>query len=204
MDVKALCDRCLWLENGRPQRIGDTDEVVANYLERALHGTVTTARAMADAASEPTRRRFGNQAAEVISWDLLDAAREPSRILAPGAAMAVRVMARANSHVESPIFGFLVRSAKGETIFGSNTARENYPVHALAPGEEFTAEFHWIAPRLAEGRYFISVGIAEGNMDDFEMRDYIEDAIAADAPPSHPPVHGYLRLDCESVTVARS
>lgn len=205
MDVKALCDRCLWLENGRMQRIGDTDAVVANYLERALHGSVpATAITPDSAASESIHRRFGDQAAEMISWDLLDSAGEPARTLTPGAAMAVRVMARANARIESPIFGFLVRSARGETIFGSNTSRENYPVRALAPGEEFAAEFHWIAPRLAEGRYFISVGIAEGNTDDFEMRDYIEDAIAADAPPCHPPVRGYLRLECESVTVMRT
>jgi lipopolysaccharide transport system ATP-binding protein len=201
MDVKALCDRCLWLENGRTRAIGDADEVVANYLEVALHGPGSVAQTATDPAAQVVKRRFGDQAAEVISFDLLDAAGEPLRILAGGESVAVRVGVRANARIESPIFGFLVRNAKGETIFGSNTSRENYPIHPLSPGEASFAEFHWVAPQLADGAYFISVGIAEGDMDDFEMRDYIEDAIEIQVRRRSIPVRGYVRLDCEAVVV---
>jgi lipopolysaccharide transport system ATP-binding protein len=122
-------------------------------------------------------------------------------MLGGGESASVRVGVRANAHIESPIFGFLVRNAKGETIFGSNTARENYPVRPLEPGDQSFAEFHWIAPELAEGRYYISVGIAEGDTDDFEMRDYIEDAIEIQIRPGRFPVRGYVRLACEAVVV---
>jgi lipopolysaccharide transport system ATP-binding protein len=201
MDVKALCDRCLWLEKGRPRAIGGTDEVVANYLEVALHGPASVTPAAAVPAPELARRRFGDQAAEVISFDLLNGAGEPIRSLAGGESVAIRVAVRANEQIQSPIFGFLVRSAKGETIFGSNTARENYPVASLSSGDRSSVDFHWIAPELAEGRYFISVGIAEGSTDDFEMRDYIEDAIEIQFRPRHFPVRGYVRLECEAVVM---
>jgi hypothetical protein len=36
----------------------------------------------------------------------------------------------------SPIAGFLVRNLKGETIFGSNTTRENYPLPEMLPDED--------------------------------------------------------------------
>jgi lipopolysaccharide transport system ATP-binding protein len=199
MDVKALCDRCLWLENGRTRAIGDADEVVANYLDVALHRQTSVTPVSAGPAAQLVKRRFGDQAAEVISFDLLDSAGEQLRMLAGGESVVVRVGVRANAQIESPIFGFLVRNAKGETIFGSNTSRENYPVRPLVPGDRSFAEFHWIAPQLAEGRYFISVGIAEGSTDDFEMRDYIEDAIEIQVRPGHFPVRGYMRLDCEAV-----
>jgi len=199
--VKALCDRCLWLENGRTRAIGDADEVVASYLEVALHGPASVAPASAAPGAQLAKRRFGNQAAEVISFDLLDSAGEPLRILAGGESVAVRVGVRANVPVESPIFGFLVRNTKGETIFGSNTSRENYPVRPLAPADESFAEFHWIAPQLAEGAYYISVGVAEGHTDDFEMRDYIEDAIEIQVRSRNFPVRGYVRLACEAAVV---
>src|SRR6185437_10571674 len=134
MDVKALCDRCLWLENGRTRAIGDADEVVAGYLEVALHGPSSVAPASAGPAAQLVKRRFGDQAAEVISFDLLNSAGEPLRTLAGGESVAIRIGVRANAPIESPIFGFLVRNAKGETIFGSNTSRENYPVRPLALG----------------------------------------------------------------------
>lgn len=203
IDVKALCDRCLWLENGRTRAIGDTDEVVASYLEVALHGPARLTPVATGPEAQTVKRRFGDQAAEVISFDLLNSAGESVRILAGGESVAIRVGVRANAPIESPIFGFLVRNAKGETIFGSNTARENYPVRALALGDESFAQFHWIAPQLTEGRYFISVGIAEGNTDDFEMRDYIEDAIEIQFRARNFPVRGYVRLSCEA-TVTRS
>src|SRR5208283_1711418 len=31
-DVKALCERCVWLQNGVIQEIGEADEVVGKYL----------------------------------------------------------------------------------------------------------------------------------------------------------------------------
>ena len=201
MDVKALCDRCLWLENGRTRSIGDADEVVANYLDVALHGPSSVASPSAGPAPQLAKRRFGDQAAEVISFDLLNNAGEPLRTLAGGESVAIRIGVRANASVESPIFGFLVRNTKGETIFGSNTSRENYPVRSLAPGDESFAEFHWIAPQLAEGAYYISVGIAEGHTDDFEMRDYIEDAIEIQVRSRSFPVRGYVRLACEAVVI---
>ena len=204
MDVKALCDRCLWLENGRTRAIGDTDEVVASYLEVALHGPASATPASAAPAAQLVKRRFGDQAAEVIAFDLLNGAGEPVRTLAGGESVAIRVGVRSNARIESPIFGFLVRSPKGETIFGSNTARENYPVRSLAPGDQYFVDFHWIAPELTEGKYFISVGIAEGSPDDFEMRDYIEDAIEIQFQPRNFPVRGYVRLACEAVVTRSS
>ncbi len=36
-DVKALCERCLWLQNGIVQDLGKADDVVARYLSSTLH-----------------------------------------------------------------------------------------------------------------------------------------------------------------------
>jgi len=51
-----------------------------------------------------------------------------------------------------------VRNEKGETIFGSNTTRENYPLPEMQTGEIHTVDFHWVLPELAAGKYFVSGG----------------------------------------------
>jgi lipopolysaccharide transport system ATP-binding protein len=205
MDVKALCDRCIWLEAGQVRQIGEADEVVANYLQAALHPerqavSITAESETATAAA----RRFGDHAAEVVSAEVVNHAGERLISLRAGEPVIVRIGVRALQELKSPILGFLVRNKKGETIFGANTAGENYPAPSLEPGDRFGVEFHWVAPQLASGRYAISVAVAEGDETDFQIRDYIEDAVIIDVPPSHPAVHGYVRLDCESVTVSRS
>ncbi len=204
-DVKALCDRCLWLERGRVRQTGAADEVVANYLQDALHRTaIQTADARNPVAPALASRRFGDRTAEVIASDLVTPSGEPARELRAGKPVAVNIRARAHARVESPIVGFLLRNEKGESVFGANTANENYPLAPLEPGGEIALAFHWTPPALAAGRYSISVAIADGDESRSEIRDYVEDAITVEAPAVFPPVHGYLRLECEAVSVTRS
>ncbi len=109
----------------------------------------------------------------------------------------------------APIAGFLVRNQKGENIFGTNSARENHPLPALNPGDERTIDFRLTMPRLAPGCYSISVAISDGSLGEFEVCDYIEDAITFDAaqfdstPGAAHPVSGYIELPCSAVAIHR-
>src|SRR5581483_7153977 len=102
--------------------------------------------------------------------------------LAPAPGAALRIGFRAHAPIELPMAGFLVRNEKGETIFGSNTARENYPMPSMKPGDSRTIDFHWTMPQLAAGRYSVSIAISDGTLESFDVCDYIEDAVAIDAP----------------------
>jgi hypothetical protein len=117
----------------------------------------------------------------------------------------MRIRFRANAPVDSAIAGFLVRSSKGENIFGSNNARENYPVPALRSGETGTVDFHWETPDLAPGAYTISLGLADGDLEQNTMCDYIEDVIAvtADAESGGRAARGYFQLRCAAVAIHR-
>ncbi len=110
---------------------------------------------------------------------------------------------RLNGRIQSAIAGFLVRNAKGENIFGSNTARENYPLPVMTPSDTQTVEFHWTLPGLAPGRYYISLAVSDGNVDEFKVCDYIEDAVTMDTVGSGPTTAGYLQLQCATVAIHR-
>ncbi len=228
-DVKAFCERCVWLENGRVRALGESDEVIAGYLsatvqrERARDAADHPRPVAAPALQGPLRQvngthRYGTRHAEVCGAELTAPSGEPLRNWTGGAGATLRVSFRVLAPLASPIAGFLVRNAKGETIFGSNTTRENYPLPEMLPGEVHAVDFHWVLPPLASGKYSVSVAVSEGDLEDFVVCDYVEDAIVIEAPelgtsehptsehptsehPTQP--RGYLRLHCPSVTLQR-
>jgi energy-coupling factor transporter ATP-binding protein EcfA2 len=211
-DVKALCERCLWLENGAVRGLGEADDVIGEYLSAMMQRErVRDAEDRATAtqtAPEVVRtltgtHRYGDGSAEVSGAGLTTRAGVHLERWIAGASAVLRLSFRVKAPLREPIAGYLVRNEKGETIFGSNTTRENYPLPEMQTGEVHTVDFHWVLPELAPGKYFVSVAVSEGTLDDFHVCDYVEDGIVIEAPSTGRAVHGYLRLRCLSVEVHR-
>jgi lipopolysaccharide transport system ATP-binding protein len=203
-DVKALCERCLWLEAGRMRMIGDADSVIAGYLSATIQRERVRDAETHEVRADPTpiaapeivksiqgRHRYGNGAAHITGAELIGRA-----------TVILRVTFRVAKKLPNPIAGFLVRNDKGETIFGSNSVRENFPLPEMEPGDIHTVDFHWTMPPLRAGRYFISLAISEGTLGEFGVCDYVEDAITINA--GDPSVGGYMKLNCASVLVYKN
>jgi lipopolysaccharide transport system ATP-binding protein len=217
-DVKALCDRCLWLQNGVVQQIGESDDVVAQYLTASLKREIAHKReepALEWPASLPdvpqdvvtgleNRHRFGDRRARITGAELLSDAGTQSTELIAQQRVRLRISFRVQSQIDSPVVGFLVRNARGETLFGTNTARENYPVPVLHAGETHTVDFHWEPPFLAAGDYTISLGVSEGNLEEFTVCDYVEDALRATASKGAiQNSRGYFHVPAAGVVIHR-
>jgi hypothetical protein len=221
-DVKAMCDRCLWLQKGVVQELGEADEVAAKYMTATMHREAVTDAATvtrdAHAAvtpgamtvrfrNEPAGYRFGDGMVTILGADLVDPAGEPRERICWGDHVIVRVSFRADAPVAEPIAGFLLRNTRGENIFGSNTARENYPLPNMLPGDTQTLDFVWSVPSLKPDIYRLSLAVADGNLEDVRMCDYMEDALTVEIATDNRvagPSAGYLQLRCYSVTVHRS
>jgi lipopolysaccharide transport system ATP-binding protein len=220
-DVKALCERCIWLQNGALQDLGEADEVVAKYLSATLHRETLRIEAAGQAPVPAsleeggmdlvtgfphplTGHRYGDRRAAILGAELLDARGDVAPALTPFDRFLLRVSFHTEAPIDSPIAGFLVRNSRGENIFGSNTARENYPMPAAGPGENNTVEFHWSVPDLAPGSYRISLAVSDGTVEEFRVCDYIEDALEiqmAGGQADAAPVRGYFQLRCAQITV---
>jgi len=145
--------------------------------------------------------RYGNRRAIITGASLTTPEGKPVTQWIAGAAVVLRLSFHVEAPLDSPVTGFLVRNGKGETIFGSNSARENYPLPEMSPGDLHTVDFHWTMPPLAAGTYLISVAVSEGTLDHFDVCDYVEDAIEIAASEDGAPIRGYLRLRCSGVSV---
>jgi lipopolysaccharide transport system ATP-binding protein len=148
--------------------------------------------------------RYGNGNAAITGADLVTPTGDPVRTLSARQTVILRVSFHVQAPLPAPIVGFLIRNAKGETIFGSNTARENYPLPVMEAEDVYTVDFHWVMPELAAGQYFVSVAVSEGTLEQFEVCDYVEDAIALSAGEDRGQVRGYLHLPCSGVSVHRT
>lgn len=196
-DLKALCERCLWLQNGAVQDFGTTDEVVARYLKSTLQREISRVpEIFAEPASELgtdfTGHRYGDGRATIAG-----------AMLKPGERAVLKVSFRLNEPVSFPIVGFVLRNSRGETIFGSNTAREDYPLPAQAVGQVIALNFHWVMPALTPGSYHISLAITDGSLEDFKVCDYIENALRVEVAPRASAAPGYLELHCAKVAISQ-
>ena len=210
-DVKALCERCLWLEKGVMRAIGEADDVVAKYLsatlqqERVQHEPTAPATFVPGPVSAVNGYRYGDHRAAILHADLLNAHGQAAHCVAAQDRLVLRMGFEAKAAVESPMAGFLVRNARGENIFGTNTARENYPLPPMRAGDAHNVDFHWTAPGLAPGEYRISLAVSDGSMEDFAVCDYVEDALTLTAAASNgSEPRGYFELKCAAVTVHRN
>jgi len=208
-ELRALCTRSLWLDQGRVREIGDTDPVIGRYLAHSAGGHLVTgnqvrdeAPAAEEAATEPNpepqalpavavsapypgsvtplgevRHRYGNRRAEVMGADITDAKGHVVKEAREGDELIVRVEVLAVERVDRPIVGFLMRNERGETIYGTNTAREQIALKALEAGTRKLVSFRWTAPGLASRRYSFTLGVSDGELAAYQTCDYAEDAL---------------------------
>jgi ABC-type polysaccharide/polyol phosphate transport system ATPase subunit len=218
-DVKAICDRCLWLESGDVKMFGETDAVVGEYL--ASMAVRDAASLTGEWESQPDRapfvapvlapplhfsgHRFGDQRAEVSGAAFLTP-EDPTglstgeTVYRAGDAAVVRFSFLVKQSLALPIGGFLVRDRQGLSLFSTNTTREGYLLPPLIAGDHLTVEFQWTMPRLAPGTYGVTLAVSDGTLEKFVVCDYVEDALSFNVPPGNEPEFGWLGLDCE-VTV---
>ncbi len=209
-DVKALCERCIWLRDGVVEELGPAEDVVQKYMlatvrrEIAHKGTERLAPAPHAAKPAPQmglggRHRTGDGRALITGAELLGVNRQPVSTVRPLETLTLRFQFTVNAAIESPVLGFLLRNAKGENMFGTNSMRENYPVPPMAAGDIQTVEFHWTMPEMPPAQYTISVGLADGDIEASELNDYVDDAVALTLVRGSEAeeARGYFRLKAE-------
>ncbi|MDQ2921424.1 MAG: Wzt carbohydrate-binding domain-containing protein, partial [Acidobacteriota bacterium] len=79
--------------------------------------------------------RHGDGSAEVVSIELLDAARCRVEIVETGVPVSVRMHVRFHRDIKNPVFGFLIRNRHGVQVYGTNTEQQQLGLGEVAKGE---------------------------------------------------------------------
>ena len=208
-DVVALCDRAIWMRDGKMVLCGTAKRVTEEYRayfhvqDAARHipveaGIPPAAPALLAPApvAEPVKPdegsfgfnfeqpAFGQGNARIIVVELSDAG-DPRRTLnaiAGGERVTLRISAIALEELANPILGFNLKDRLGQYLFGENTFIPNQSREfSVAPGQIITAEFTFCMPLLSRGHYMFAAAVATGTQEAHVQQHWIHDALALDS-----------------------
>ena len=91
----------------------------------------------------------------------------------------------------------MMRNHLGMDFAGTNTGREDVRLEPMQPGDVATVDFHLRLPELYPGHFSFSPAVANGDHFQYEMCDWVENALALEMAHDGKPVYGYLHLPCE-------
>jgi len=218
-DVKSLGDRTLWLEDGRVQELGATDEVVSKYLAAMSEKDSAYLELKESRAASPTKptgeapeiidtipnvdHRYGDGRAEILGIAVLDPKGRPVQLIEPESRIVVRISVRAKEAVSQPNVGFMLRNHLGVDFAGTNSTRDGLVIPPMEPGDVHTVDFHLDLPMLYPSQFSFSPAIADGSLVSYRMCDWIDNAITLPMGHGEGPVYGFLHLPCRVELNAR-
>lgn len=198
--VVNLCDRAIWLKNGKLQKIGNARDVSEAYLSSVYENKLpeTVAIAVDDGAESGTfeSAQFGVGGGRIISCQLLDSTGRNLHILDRAQDVVVQINAQALQRINQPIVGFFIKNRLGQHLFGTNTIKFLPEWQVMEEGELCQVRFMFHMPLLATGDYSVGAALAEGTQVDHVQHHWIHDALAFKAK-ADPHLTGYLAIDID-------
>lgn len=125
--IEQICERSIWIKDGRIKLIGSPREVHPHYLD--YMGSKNDKQKNAhkiesDSESkkiEISDKRYGNKDVEITKIRLVNGKQEDVRVFQAGEKMTVQISYRCNKTVDNAVFGIGIFDKDKHQIFGTNT-----------------------------------------------------------------------------------
>ena len=202
--VNMLCNRAILLEQGRVKQMGDPQTVTEAYLrdlyntenppheeppQEKIAGPAHDVRAAVYNASnlrndmqviqfDAVNDGFGKGGATISNAWLCDSKNRPLSWVVGGSEVTLCVGVSIHQDMVSPIVGFLLTNAQGQSLIGENTFLTycNRPLVVRA-GQELLARFSFTMPVLPVGDYAFAIAVAEGTQEDHVQHNWVHSAL---------------------------
>jgi len=188
-DVVRLCNRAIWLDNGKIRRLGTAKRIVEEYSAWMVHDTGVQPTPRADAAPAPAEpggdelvpippNAFitGDGGAVIEAVGLFAEDRRRLAVLSGPTRVRLIFRVAALTRLDNPYFAFQIVNSKGLRIMGCNTPALNKTLAPLAKGARVTAGFSFLFPELENGSYLIALGVADGTPERHIRHQHVADA----------------------------
>jgi lipopolysaccharide transport system ATP-binding protein len=156
--IRRLCQRAVWLADGKVKQLGDAAEVAEAYEHVMTEGV-------------PQRdpgphggQRHGTGEVEITSVRLLNRQGNETTAIAPGSPLTIEIEYVAHEDVPDAIFGVSAHAQRdGVRCFDLSTKADGHVVGRLTG--KGTVRLHLERLDLAGGSYNLDVGVYEANWD---------------------------------------
>ncbi|MFQ5929635.1 MAG: ABC transporter ATP-binding protein [Acidobacteriota bacterium] len=208
--VTRFCDRAILLDHGRKVEDGDPEKVVQRYQalmferQRKEAGVgqmwvdVEQDQSLQVVKTVPhVHHRYGEGGAKIIGIILHSPEGRVLNEIRARQEVLLVISARFQRDLKHPIIGFTIRDRLGVEITASNTSYQGLHLPAGKAGDVFTVGFQIRVPALCPGSYSISPAVADGNIWEHSIEDWIDNAYIVDLADTGL-VYGMMRWPVEA------
>jgi lipopolysaccharide transport system ATP-binding protein len=160
-NVQRLCDRCVWIDGGRVVAMGNTSDVVGEYLKKSTAGEPHAELSGGVSQIPGDIERNGTGEALLRSLEMTDLDGEPVANLHLGQPFRVTATFDVFNDLPEAVFEVGVSTLEGEQILAAQTSDGGGRPLAVAKGRrQITVE---LDPGLLPQEFAISVGMHRSN-----------------------------------------
>ena len=223
--VNNLCRQAIWLNQGAVQMRGSAAEVTAAYIEycaqeiygdsvklNSVRGKATGGELPVHRVEKETKIRFYEDIANSDGWttgaaeirrvSVMQHDGSPVVTLSGGERLLLKIDVVAHKPLASPIVGFFVKDRLGQSLFGEHTYDYVQPPCSVARGEVIEAEFTFVLPLLPDGRYSMTVSVADGDSSNHVQHHWLHDALILDVQ-STKSRYGLVGIEVDAVEMRK-
>jgi ABC-type polysaccharide/polyol phosphate transport system ATPase subunit len=116
-NVRRLCDRILWMEEGRVRAYGDAADIAEQYMSEV------NVEALANQGNAIQSHRGGTGEIRYAAIELVGDDGRPASVIAPGDSLVVRATYRVDRRIERPIFQVAIIDVDSGLVITTATSR---------------------------------------------------------------------------------
>lgn len=223
--ILSLCNKALWIDSGKAFMAGDTKKVVDKYMEDCLKkvnnkiSSKTFPQNQTPHISQKKKQRkenFKNFLESDVTFfsniensdsfladgaEIVDVIFNAPKHITGGEEVDFKISINIKKNIQSLITGLLLKDKLGQSLLGLNTYNKKNVISASA-NEFIEVSFSFTLPSLADGKYFITVAIADGDMSFHEHHHWIHEAVIIEIS-SREKAYGLLRGKFNSIHFER-
>jgi len=151
--VQRLCERAIWLDQGRVAASGAVRDVIAAYQR-----TVGEREQRERASRGEVGARWGSKKVEIVRARVLDGTGSDGAVFAMGEPASIEIAYRNPAGVADAVFGIFIYRDDGVGVYGTNTLMDGASIPSRSEG---VVSVRFDALELLPGAYDVDVGIID-------------------------------------------